>query len=451
MASRGRKTIYFASMLLLLYASIEVLSVVGYGIVTGRMFRFADLQEARTRVREERSYPMLAAPDRGPVPHWQVLHPYLGFVLHPSPREDSSNEYGFIGALPPFAVGSLEGRPLEGRRAVVAVVGGSVAQRMAHEARDVLVSELAGSRCFEDREILIANLALPGVKQPQQLLTLEYFLSIGAAIDVLISLDGFNEVALPIAENQAHGVNPFYPRNWKFHVAGLQDIPTMRKIGVVEFWRELRKGLAQTFSAPPLGFSVTANTVWLLIDRALDRHVTLGMLDITLAQSEVSKQVGGYMKRGPARPYPSEDVHYGDLVAVWERATHLMHQASRGAGISSFHFLQPNQRVPGSKVFTEEERRIALPRRQAYDEPARKGYPGLISAAERMEAAGLAFDDMTMVYADVAEAVYNDGCCHVNTLGSQLLARAIAERIRERFEAGASCPRYARVGVREAP
>jgi len=451
MTARTRKTIYVASMWLLVYGSIEVLSGIGYRFATGRMFGFADVQEARSRVREELPTPLVDAPERGPVPHWQVVHPYLGFVLHPSPREESSNEYGFIGTLPPLALGSLEGSPADAERAVVAVVGGSVAQRMAHEASDELARELAGAACFGDRKIVVANLALPGFKQPQQLLTLEYFLSIGAAIDVLISLDGFNEVALPVAENLEQGVNPFYPRNWKFHVAGLYDIPTLRRIGAVEFWRETRKALATTFSAGPLRYSVSANTLWVLVDRAIHRHVTMGMLDITLSQSDASQNVGGYMKSGPERSYATEALHYKDLVAVWERSIHLMHLASRAAGISSFHFLQPNQRVPNSKPFSDEERRIALPRRQAYDEPARKGYPELIAGAARMAAAGVPFYDLTMIFADTPEPVYNDGCCHVNTRGSRLLAREIAQRIVARFEAGVACPRFARVGTRSSP
>ncbi|MDP6980539.1 MAG: hypothetical protein QF570_18390 [Myxococcota bacterium] len=446
--SLRRTLVYVLATFFVLVLVIEAIGLVAFAVTAGRMFDYDVVQKAREDVRDERLPSLIDRPDRGPVPHWQVLHPYLGFVLHPSPEEDSSNEYGFIGTLPPFAIGSLERAGQARSEVIVAVFGGSVAQRMAHNAGDVLASELAGSACFEGRDVRVANLALPGVKQPQQLMTLEYFLSIGAAIDVVISLDGFNEVALPIAENLAHEVNPFYPRNWKFHVAGLQDIPTMRRIGVIEFWRETRKGLARGFSTPPLRWSVMANTVWWLVDQAIERHVTMGMLDITLAQAEGSKSVGGYLRRGPSRTYANEVEHYRDLVAVWERSTHLLAQASGAAGIASFHFLQPNQRVPDSKVFTEEERRVALPRRQAYDVPARKGYPELIAAAARMRDAGLPFHDLTMVFADTPEQVYVDGCCHVNPVGSEILARAIADAVKQDFASGRACPGYVPVGAK---
>ena len=164
--------------------------------------------------------------------------------------------------------------------------------------------------------------------------------------------------------------------------------------------------------------------------------------DLTLAQTEAGASSGGYMKRGPTREYASEEAHYRDLIAVWKRSIELMHGTALAAGAASFHFLQPNQRVPGSKVFAPGEREVALPRRQAYDVPARKGYPGLIAAGKRMRAAGLPFDDLTMVFEDVSETVYSDGCCHVNQLGSRLLALEIARIIRDRFAAGEACPSF---------
>ena len=57
-------------------------------------------------------------------------------------------------------------------------------------------------------------------------------------------------------------------------------------------------------------------------------------------------------------------------------------------------------------------------------------------------AAGLPFDDLTMIFADVAETIYIDGCCHVNPVGSRLLAREIARIIRDRFAAGEPCPSF---------
>ncbi|MBW2387792.1 MAG: hypothetical protein JRG89_05085, partial [Deltaproteobacteria bacterium] len=98
--------------------------------------------------------------------------------------------------------------------------------------------------------------------------------------------------------------------------------------------------------------------------------------------------------------------------------------------------------VPESKIFAPGEREVALPKRHAYDAPARRGYPGLIAAGKRMHAEGIPFDDLTMVFAEVSEPVYTDGCCHVNRLGSQKLVLEIARIVRDRFDAGEPCPSF---------
>ena len=42
---------------------------------------------------------------------------------------------------------------------------------------------------------MFVNLALFGYKQPQQLTTLAYLMSIGGQFDLVLNIDGFNEVA----------------------------------------------------------------------------------------------------------------------------------------------------------------------------------------------------------------------------------------------------------------
>ena len=39
------------------------------------------------------------------------------------------------------------------------------------------------------------------------------------------------------------------------------------------------------------------------------------------------------------------------------------------------------------------------------------------------------FHDLTRVFADHPESIYFDDCCHVNRLGNQILAEAIAGAI----------------------
>ena len=58
------------------------------------------------------------------------------------------------------------------------------------------MSQLAAAPAFRGREIVPLCFAHEGYKQPQQLLVLSYFLSIGQELDLVVNIDGFNEVAL---------------------------------------------------------------------------------------------------------------------------------------------------------------------------------------------------------------------------------------------------------------
>jgi hypothetical protein len=64
-----------------------------------------------------------------------------------------------------------------------------------------------------------------------------------------------------------------------------------------------------------------------------------------------------------------------------------------------------------------------------YAEPVRRGYPFLRAAGAELRAEGVAFHDLTQVFAGVGEPLYVDDCCHVATEGTAILADAVAQAI----------------------
>ena len=75
---------------------------------------------------------------------------------------------------------------------------------------DRLAAALAAAPAFRGRDIVPLCFSHEGYKQPQQLLILSYFLSIGQAFDVVVNIDGFNEVAIsPL--NDARGLDISMP------------------------------------------------------------------------------------------------------------------------------------------------------------------------------------------------------------------------------------------------
>jgi hypothetical protein len=196
----------------------------------------------------------------------------------------------------------------------------------------------------------------------------------------------------------------------------------------VAFLQTRRRDLARTFSVPPLAWSQAASLLWESVDNLLNRRISLLRIDISMGEIDLRNRKG-FREQGPLRRYANDDERYRDLTAVWERSIRMMADVAEGAGMSAFFFLQPNQRVPGSKTFSPEEKEIAFPEGYAYDRPARQGYPLLIEGGKRLASEGVAFEDLTMLFEGEAASIYNDGCCHVNERGSRLIAQAMTRFI----------------------
>jgi hypothetical protein len=103
----------------------------------------------------------------------------------------------------------------------------------------------------------------------------------------------------------------------------------------------------------------------------------------------------------------------------------------RANGITYLHFLQPNQYVPDSKPMGPAEQETALFKGPDYGFKiaAQAGYPLLMVKGRNLKQGGIHFMDLTTVFKDIDEPLYEDTCCHVNKHGNDLIARKIAEQI----------------------
>ena len=135
-----------------------------------------------------------------------ILHPYLGFVSIPHP---DYNEFNLPG-INPLTKKSPD-------KVNIVIMGGSVAKDIYSYTGDRIIQNLKRSKDFENKEINLVVFALGGFKQPQQLIALNYFMALGAEYDILINIDGFNEIVLPYADNLPNHVFPSYPRHWNIY------------------------------------------------------------------------------------------------------------------------------------------------------------------------------------------------------------------------------------------
>jgi hypothetical protein len=317
---------------------------------------------------------------------------------------------------------------------LVAVFGGSVASILSFNGARALREGLAQIPRFRGKKIQIISLAMGGFKQPQQLQTLAYLLSLGAHFDIVLNLDGFNEVALPPVENISAGVFPFFPRKWHQRVQALD--PELRQaIGRLTFLRHLRREKATTLLTSFWRHSPTARLLWTVADRR--RQAQISEAELALAASKPSNRLS-YQARGPRRDYGSEGELYEDLAQHWQRSSRQMYFLSQAAGAEYFHVLQPNQYLEGSKPLSAQEKRDAWRENHRYRQGVQLGYPLLMLRGNELAAEGIAFFDASAAFLDHPETLYVDPCCHFNRLGNEILAREIVAFIAARAGVGIS-------------
>ncbi len=347
------------------------------------------------------------APSRPVEAHLKDLavHPYLGYVADPD-RTPGISADGFPGD--PF-------RPGAGGEAVVALIGGSVANQLAltpHLAREIARSAWAGGR-----PVRIVNLTMGGYRQPQQLLELTYLLARGARFDAVVSVDGFNEVALPVAENGPNGVSLFYPRQWHLLLGSAGNRERDLLVGRIAVLEDERAVWAWRGSS----WSGAVRLVATAAIRRLD--VRLSEARLRLGETRFDPSRLDYAHRGPpARPGVDP---YEALAGLWEESSRQMRSLCAANRIAYRHALQPNQYFPAGKPFGEEERRVALDERSPYRAGVVAGYPRLVEAGARLKASGAPFVDLTGLFAGDPGPVYGDTCCHFLDGGLRRIAAAI--------------------------
>lgn len=350
-------------------------------------------------------------------------HPYLGYSADPlslSPFGGRrTSRFGFPGA-------DMELRRSEQDRVVV-ITGGSVALNLYGTSAALLAQQLTSLARFTDYNVRIVCLALPGFKQPQQLMTLNYFLAQNAQFDLLINLDGFNDITQPLITNRPIGLALIYPGTWRALAGAVPDTASLLLFANILQLQEQRRDSRSTLATSPFRNSAFLFSVWKGLDRRLERE-TYGLRErwtaLALERPKTPLGAGPSFESEPLDPAQA----LREAVDIWSASSLQMAYLCKGNGIPYFHFLQPNQYVPKSKVMSEEERRIAI-QKGPYQNIVREGYPLLIEAGRRLREKGVHFEEMTRVFEDISESIYVDNCCHVNEEGSDIMAMYIAQTI----------------------
>lgn len=421
----------FAGLLVLLaWGVVEVLGFVGWWLQTGACFSFARAAAARAEARADLPPANGALPASAGAPDPQravhagsVVHPYLGFV--------DDRALGHVAGYPISPFGFLDERsPVRARDPatfVVGLVGGSVALQLGLYAEPELAAALQRSPTIAGRRVEFVRLCLGGYKQPQQLLAVSMVLALGGHFDLVINLDGFNEIAL-VGENVPLGVPAWFPRGWARLLDTVPDAAQLRRLGQLAVLREQRATRVDV--ADSLWWSPLCQFAWRAFDRSLQAQI--GALVVAAERAPAGE---GFAARGPGTDGATVAAARAEMAALWRRSSIALHGLCKAHGIPYAHCLQPNQYVPGSKPIGAAEAAVAFaPGDDGPRAAVVAGYPLLLQEASALRAAGVPFHDLTGIFRDHPEPLYADNCCHFDRTGNQLLAEHVAAAARRTLD-----------------
>lgn len=416
---RRRVWLFRALLLLIGWAAIECCSLVILQLISG-----GGLAEAQ--------WAQQAMPENGRrMPSYsESFHPYFGWTHNPDIHTGDidccglslrANRFGFFDSTDGIHRRSPE-------RLIVGICGGSVAWHMSCAAEAVLKQRLLEIPQYQGREVIIVRLAQAGYKQPQALFALSYYLFMGAEFDLILNLDGYNEIALPAAENFASMTALDYPQGWNVRNLDIVD-PRDADFSLRVFeLRGARQRAAESARTSLLRFLPSYQLWWFTKNESL----RIAQLEL---QGELQKRrrtrKGVFVQNGPHPMAKTNEEATQECIRIWKQSSLHLHMLCQAHGIAYFHATQPNQYDVDSKPLSEYEQEHCYSDSVAYREHVIRGYPQLRQAGEELRQAGVRQFDLTRLFEKVDETLYIDPYCHFNTRGSELLAEAFVTRVKE--------------------
>jgi hypothetical protein len=391
-------------------ASCALLMAGGQGLPyrAGRAAAAAVEMSAAKAERDQLDVPVLA------------IHPYLGFVHN---REHAVQMFGRPISPYGYFASSDPVHRRAGDELVVALTGGSVAQHIGTLGEEAFLTALGRCPTVAGRPVRLVSIAQAGYKQPQQMLALSYYLMLGAEYDVVVNLDGVNELVWYFRAANDGAFEPSFPYNWPWMVrqADQETMGTQaHELGALV---RRKAALAGALGGLGLERSALGQLLWWRL--AARWSVDQGNLRLAM-QTATTDQLT-FAQAGPRQPQPAEaGAILQEAVALWHDGSRMMAQLLEARGIRYVHLLQPNQYFPDTKKLTEHEASAFRVPTSVYAQPLEEGYSLLLAAGADLRRQGVGFVDLSRAFADHDEDLYVDDCCHFNPKGIKVLARAMA-------------------------
>jgi hypothetical protein len=365
------------------------------------------------------------------------LHPYFGpthkpghpfdipeaLRATPAPPRVATNNFGFVSPHDyPYT-------PRDGE-ALIGLFGGSVGVWFCQIGAPRLVEQLRELTAFRGRTLVPLCFSHEGYKQPQQLQVLSYFLSLGQRFDLVINIDGFNEVALsPL--NHDRGIESSMPSSQHLEpLINLASPSTMtpdkvQSLAAIARDKERVNALVDRLDRNRI--AAVHLVLERLYRRTLARYRAETVRFSTLPSATLEASLIQATRPAVSRSLAEERTA---IAANWARASLLMHQMLAARSVLYVHVLQPNQYY-GARRFGDDEARVAINDQSPFKVNAAAGYPLLLSGEPMriLREGGVRFVDGTRLFDAEPAAVYIDDCCHYTRRGNEILADFVARRI----------------------
>ena len=360
------------------------------------------------------------------------LHPFFGYVLKQGAFTNEKlklkvNKHGF------FSLYEYPFIKTNKKQFIIGVFGGSVANNFAVDEykNQILSKKLQSYPEFADREIVVLNFGNGGYKQPQQLLILNYFLALGQELDLVLNIDGFNEVALSNLNNKAQielgmpSVQHIQPLTNL--VSNVSPEVMSAIVQINDNKKQLKAGIDKLQTCQlALCHAVTSLRVKQLVNNYQQAIVKY---DAEVKKSNADTANSSIVYIPKADSVLPDRAAFDKMASLWYESSIGMNQILSSRKIKYFHFIQPNQYYPTKRVFTAKEKEIAINKESPYIEGVKKGYPVLLSKVDDLQKARVNVFSAVNILDNTKETVYKDACCHYNSVGEEVLANYISSSI----------------------
>ncbi|MEG4496835.1 hypothetical protein QUB05_11940 [Microcoleus sp. F10-C6] len=364
------------------------------------------------------------------------FHPFLGFIQQPGPDFRPGfkvNNYGFIS---PY---DYPLKKTKKNQFIIGVFGGSVASNYGvfEVQNKILPQYLKQLPGLKDKEFVILSFATGGYKQPQQLLILNYFLALGQELDLVVNIDGFNEVALSNLNNK-NQVDLAMPSIQ--HILPLTSLANnslstkamKATIRIQENKARINQGLERLQNCS-LAACDALTSVY--VQNLVNNYKT----DVIKFEKERTKpkkdDSGSVIYINTNKSVLRDSVAFQEMALNWAKSSIFMHKVLSASNVPYFHVLQPNQYYQTKRVFGEAEKQIAFNKDTPYAKAVQIGYPALFKKFPNLEKNNINIVNAVNVFDKTKEAVYVDSCCHYNQAGevvfSNYVGRSILESLRK--------------------